>query len=228
MKKRMKKLSWSCLLLFQTVTLTLILREEGSRAFAKVKELLGLLLLSGGDSEKHIPANFPGASRIPVLVVLGCAAHSCRTISCLLLAGAENCFPLGSASRFPTPTIVQPSALWCLVSRTRTWRTNHWFHHVFASRVSAAHLSVSLCLPLYFSPHVPVRLETRFDAEGFISHHRDIDGFFWIEIERGSPLVAHENCLVFSLQVSRTLFFCTLLFGNSIGRSCNFVVRFLL
>lgn len=105
MKKRRKKLLCSCLLLFRTVTLTLILREEGSGAFAKVKEVSGLLLLSGGDSEKHIAANFPGASPIPVLVVLGCAAHSCRTISCLLLAGAENCFPLGSASRFPNPTI---------------------------------------------------------------------------------------------------------------------------
>jgi hypothetical protein len=155
MKKRRKKLSSSRLLLFQSLALTLILREEGSGAFAKVKESLGPLLLSGGDSEKHSAANFPGASQIPVLVVLGCAAHSCRTISCLLLAGAENCFPLGSASRFPNPTIVQPSELWCLVSRTRTWRRNHWFHHVFASRVSAAHLSVSLCLslspPVFFS-----------------------------------------------------------------------------
>jgi hypothetical protein len=150
MKKRRKKLSCGCLLLFQTVTLTLILREEGSGAFAKVKKSLGLLLLSGGDSEIHIAANFPGASRIPVLVVLGCAAHSCRTISCLLLAGAENCFALGSASRFPNPTIVQPSELWCLVSRTRTWRRNHWFHHVFASRVSAAHLCLSLSPSVFF------------------------------------------------------------------------------
>jgi hypothetical protein len=82
--------------------------------------------------------------------------------------------------------------------------------------------STSLCIPVYFSPHVPVRLETRFDAEGFISYHRDIDGFFWIDIERGSPLVAHENCLVFPLQVSRTLSFYTLLFGNSIWEELYF------
>jgi hypothetical protein len=35
-------------------------------------------------------------------------------------------------------------------------------------------------------------------------------------------LVAHENCLVFSLQVSRTLFFYTLLFGNSIWEELYF------
>lgn len=212
MKKQRKKLPWSCMLLFQTLTLTLILREEGSRAFAKVKKLLGLLLLSGGDSEKHIAANFLEAARIPVLVVLGCAAHSVGQFLACCLLEKRIVFPSDLLPGF----LIQPSELWCLVSRTRTWRRKHRFHHVFASRVSAAHLSVSLCLPLYFSPHVPVRLETRFDAEGFISYHRDIDGFFWIEIDRGSTLGAHENWLVFSLQVSRTLFFCTLLFGNSI------------
>jgi hypothetical protein len=211
--------------LVSTVTLTLILREEGSGAFAKGEELLGLLLLSGGGQRKthrsKFPRSFADTSTSSVGLCSSFLSDNFLLVACWSreLFSPRICFPVSYSNHSVTIGFV-------VLGFKNEDLTNKSL--VPSCLRQPSKCSTSLCLPLYFSPHVPVRLETRFDAEGFISYHRDIDGFFWIEIERGSPLVAHENCLVFSSQVSRTLFFCTLLFGNSIGRSCNFVVRLLL
>jgi hypothetical protein len=59
----------------------------------------------GGRQRKTHRSKFPRGCADTSTSSVGLCSSFCRTISCLLLAGAENCFPLGSASRFPNPTI---------------------------------------------------------------------------------------------------------------------------